>query len=1774
MAKKINPKKFRILFGLILLVVVLSLVVIKGLLPKNTKAAWFDDAWAYRQSITITVQSNASDVTNSQILIYVNTSALISTKLQSSCQDLRFTDTNGNLLPYYIAGGCNTTTTKIWVLIELVPKNSTTYTLYMYYGNPTAIAGGDTSATPNFNMANGLVGYWPMNEASWTNNCSAGTVLDSSTNSNNLKSCPNATGPTGGATGRYGKAGDFDGSDDELEVGDTSTLEPVSDMTVSAWVKFDTMATVKGEAEVIIRKAHSASPFHSYLLKLDNLSGSNRFDLDWYNSSGTGSDRWGNTNIVAGTWYHIVAVKTDANIDIYLNGSLDNSGTFVAPSGTILNSDGNFSVGAASTTGSRVDGIVDDVREYNRALSAAEVSQMYTSSYAPGTSFATEEKGTAPAAYWKFDEAVDNTCSGGVNDACNAMGNTALDGAISNGTAWKTDDLCISVKCLWFDGSDDVVTVTNGNPIELDVGLAAGFTFEAWIRPNGAGEGTGGQIFYKGTNTWLRVDTLSAGKLDIEASVDLATTDATLNVSAPVTDNQWNHVALSYTDDADDEITIWVNGVSVGTSTNGVGSLVADANNLLIGGNTTNNFKGFIDEFKIYPYERSLAQIDSDYIKGASSHGSTAVLGDGDQSYLSNGLVDYLKMDESAANGCVGAANDNCDSSGNGNDGAWNGNAANTTTAKFGNATTYDGTGDFVSVADAASISMTGKLTLSAWVKPNSSIATKAIIVKDLSYRLVTDGSGNPICQIYNGSWQTAATSSVAITTGSWYHVACAYDQNTLSVFVNGVRTGTTNLTNSVDDSANALQIGHDAGATYGDYNGQIDEVRIYNSPFFPSQITSLYNWGPGPVRYWNFDEGSGISTAYDRSTNSDNGVLNSITASDWVPGKYGSALNFDESTKYVQTAFVFPTTNFSYSFWAKSSTSGVNNRPFGAADATGGLNGTDIIWGYSTSSKIYMVNRQGANVGTYDIDATPPTSISSGWHFVAASVDSSSGAKLYWDGSLIGSNSLTTSITTGSLQLRLGREANGTSFFNGQMDDVRVYNYVRSPSQMLEDMNSAHPMGGSPVGSQTVYWKFDEQQGTSANNNNSTSDTGTISNALWKTNSVCKINGCLLFDGTGDVVTIATASDADVDFNGSQPFSMGAWVYPTSVQGSTTTKAAIIAKYDATTPTRGYRLYLENDDTDSTGNFEIEIYDESTDQVITASSTVDGVTANTWYHVFFTFNGGVAGAAGDLKLYVNGTQFSNSANASFLGLEDVTADFTVGEYDATDVAAADIGFTGYIDDVQIYSGLLTSDQVNVVKNANSSVNYGTGQVEATQLTDGSGNPPVAYWNFDENKDDTCSGGSNDACDRSGNGNDGAKTNMVAGNWIPGKVGQALQFDGSDDYVQVTNNSVFNITDNTLTLEAWVKRGTTSTTGPIIEHGTGAVGGYTLSIGVSPCTTNQIKITKYAVADICINSFPADTNWHHLVEVGNASGMVVYVDGSSVGTSVNTSNWVTSSDNLQIGGHTTTTTGYFNGSIDDVKIYDYGRTQAQVAYDYNRGGPVGWWKFDECQGTVLNDSSGNSYTGTITIGATGTYTTPGTCGSGTSTQAWNGGTTGKRNYSLALDGTDDYASITDTANIRFDTATQDYSLFAWVKRAASGAEMDVISKEDADNDGWRLEFTSSDTVRCSVNSIDVDSTSTITDTNWHFIGCTITRAGNGQVYIDGKANGTATAISSTAMATTANLIIGARSYTIANYFNGQIDDLRIYNYALSASQIRNVMNNNSGARYGPSTGTP
>jgi hypothetical protein len=233
---------------------------------------------------------------------------------------------------------------------------------------------------------------------------------------------------------------------------------------------------------------------------------------------------------------------------------------------------------------------------------------------------------------------------------------------------------------------------------------------------------------------------------------------------------------------------------------------------------------------------------------------------------------------------------------------------------------------------------------------------------------------------------------------------------------------------------------------------------------------------------------------------------------------------------------------------------------------------------------------------------------------------------------------------------------------------------------------------------------------------------------------------------------------------------------------------------------------------------------------------------------------------------------------------------------------------------------------------------------------------------------------------------------------------------------------------------------------------------------------------------------------------------------------------------------------------------------------------VARYKLDECQGSTVNSSnsplssSNSPLPGTITIGASGTQTAVGNCS--TASTAWGNGATGKYNSSLNFDGTDDYVNL-GTASSLLPTGSP-FSVSAWINRSSGSANY-IVSQYRGVN-GFILYDDGKAKVASSGN---YTTTRTLNTTgSWNhlmmiFDGTTLKTYHNGILKDSISASYTKEA--------TGELHIGDLDYTAGaetGLFVGQIDDVRVYNYALTGTQIKTLFNENSAIRFGPSSGNP
>jgi hypothetical protein len=202
-----------------------------------------------------------------------------------------------------------------------------------------------------------------------------------------------------------------------------------------------------------------------------------------------------------------------------------------------------------------------------------------------------------------------------------------------------------------------------------------------------------------------------------------------------------------------------------------------------------------------------------------------------------------------------GAGTTVADSSSNNNAGILVG-APTWSTGKYGGGLLFDGISDYVDLGSGSTLQVTGSMTVSAWINPAAFPYDDAAIVSkrdanEVGYQLDTTIDTGPrtigfkLTNISGGHMFRYGAS--VLPTNQWYHVAGVYDAaaQTLTVYLNGqvdngVLVGP--VTSSQEDSALHTNIGKRAGNGGFEFNGVIDEVRIYNRALSASEIQQDMN--------------------------------------------------------------------------------------------------------------------------------------------------------------------------------------------------------------------------------------------------------------------------------------------------------------------------------------------------------------------------------------------------------------------------------------------------------------------------------------------------------------------------------------------------------------------------------------------------------------------------------------------------------------------------------------------------------------------------------------------------------------------------------------------------------------------------------------------------------------------------------------------------------------------------------------------------------------------
>jgi chitodextrinase len=507
-----------------------------------------------------------------------------------------------------------------------------------------------------------------------------------------------------------------------------------------------------------------------------------------------------------------------------------------------------------------------------------------------------------------------------------------------------------------------------------------------------------------------------------------------------------------------------------------------------------------------------------------------------------------------------------------------------------------------------------------------------------------------------------------------------------------------------------------------------------------------------------------------------------------------------------------------------------------------------------------------------------------------------------------------------------------------------------------------ATPAWSAPVPGLVAAYSFDEGSGVVVNDSSGNGHTGSVVGATW---TAGRYGGALSLDGVGNYVNLGQLGTFYTS-----GFTLEAWVQ----KRTTKNDAAVLGTWTGTA-TGGPMIWVDHIATHYMTTFG-QTYSNYLDS---GRNPIVGQ----WQHLAATYDGTTA------RFYIDGTEVANRTVSPPVGSSNL---WRVGAYDTSPSGF----FDGLVDDVRVYNRALsaaevqtdmdtplgladtnaptmpgnfattstTTNSIGVQWTASTDDNgvsgyrlYSNGtQVGTTSGTsftftglscsntytlgveayDGSGNTSpratvtgstgtctggqlVAAYGFDD-------GSGSVAADASGNGHPGS---IVGATWTAGRYGGGLSFNGNGNYVNLGQLGTFYT--GGFTLEAWVQKASaTKGDTAIVGTWTGGNGGPMLWTDLTP----HYRLTLGSTFSNYLDSgqSPVAGQWQHLAATFDGSTARFYVNGVQTASSAFSGSAGTS-NTWRIGAYDSSPLGFFDGVLDEVRVYDAVRSATQIQSD-------------------------------------------------------------------------------------------------------------------------------------------------------------------------------------------------------------------------------------------------
>ncbi len=657
---------------------------------------------------------------------------------------------------------------------------------------------------------------------------------------------------------------------------------------------------------------------------------------------------------------------------------------------------------------------------------------------------------------------------------------------------------------------------------------------------------------------------------------------------------------------------------------------------------------------------------------------------------------------------------------------------------------------------------------------------------------------------------------------------------------------------------------------------------------------------------YYSFDEGTSTQVT-DFSGNRRNGTLQNMAhpataSSGWTNGKFGKGINFDGTNDNVSFSGLTLGTTNTISMWIKPQTGADYQGMISDASGFNGLfyrDTTGLVDFYYSGADHHNNTSIQKNVWTHVVVVNNAGSVT---FYVNGVSDGTSGSAPGYTPVNIGTAEPTTD-----------------EDFTGSIDEVRIYNRALT----VNEVRNLYLAGSTKINASQNnlirngligYWNMD----SSYSRNSLVTDLSASGNVLTQAGTpqknIGKVGQSFNLDAVDDQLFCTEANCGGTTGGkydmGTRDWTAMAWIKPEAGGTNCNARGSIVSKIGD--DENGWHIAIG-------GQF---ICAEIRGAVI-VTSTLDGATIplNEWSHVAVVFD-----RDGNMTRYLNGVQTGTQDNISANdgASVDHPHNFCIGGRDGGGGCIERL-FDGKLDEVRVYDRVLSVSEISTLyKSGESKINASQNSISGSSLNNGL----VGMWSF--NSKDL----SDKVYDRSGNGNDGYVNGRATSTLKTiGKVGQALDFDGTADYVYLgTPASLF--PTSAITMSAWIRPDQLASASQIVSNDDA------LTI------SNQMRTQGTGIRCSISNTTSTQGStlvvdeWAHVACVYDGANIINYINGVNVGSSALTGSISYPNSNTEpwrIGRRGDAAPGYFNGRIDEVRIYDRALTASEMKQLYLLG---------------------------------------------------------------------------------------------------------------------------------------------------------------------------------------------------------------------------------------------